>query len=537
MLTGAQALVRALRAEGVSVVFGIPGTHNLPLYDALHDEPAMRVVTTRHEQGAAFMADGYARATGEIGVCLTVTGPGVTNTLTALGQAYADSSPVLLIATQVPTDQLEREYEGFHELRRSLDVVGAVTGFAWRAPSATAIPFGLHAAFQHLRSRRPRPAFIEIPLDLLTRPAGDVAGHPLPVAETPPDPEAIAAAAALLGESRQPLLYLGGGVIRAGAGRAALRLAEHRQAPVVCSPQGKGAVPEDHPLVLGSGWGAHHPARALLAQADLVLAVGTRFGPLPTDHWRLPLPANLIHIDIDPTVIGRHYPTRLGIVADARLALQALNAALADQPARSAPWCDLAAQRAARRRVLMERAGEILAFFERLRAVLPPETVLCNDLTAVCYWAHAAFPVTQPRTFHYPTGFGTLGFALPAAIGAKIARPERPVVALAGDGGFLYTGQELATAVAWQVDVVAVVFNDHAYGAVKQDQVYHYGGRTIGCDLVSPDFVRLAQAFGARGLRVASLAEVPEAVAEALTLPGPTVIEAPSPAILPPWIF
>ncbi|MBX6771177.1 MAG: thiamine pyrophosphate-binding protein [Chloroflexi bacterium] len=538
VLTGAQALVRALEAHGVRFVFGIAGTHNLPIFDALREARVIRTIVARHEQGAAFMADGHARATGRPGVVVTVTGPGVTNTLTALGQSYSDSVPVLHIATQLPTDRVDQECEDFHELRQSLQVTGAVTAWSARARSAAEIPALVSEAFRRFAAERPRPIFLEVPLDLLSVRAEVADPTPIEPRRRAPEDAPIAAAARLLAAARRPLIYAGGGVIASGATRALVDLAELLGAPMLVSANGKGAVPEDHPLFLGGGWGAHAFGREELAVADVVLAVGARFGPLPTAYWRLAIPGTLIHIDLDAREIGKHYPPAVGIVADARLALEALHAAVVEAgrvgPGR--PWCDIVAARGRCLEAIRARAGAYLDCLAGLRKILPPEAILFNDLTSVAYWSSAGFPVTQPRTYHYPTGFGCLGHAFPAAIGARLACPDRPVVALAGDGGFLFTGQELATAILYRVPVVCVVFNDHAYGAVKVDQLVHFAGRAFANDLRSPDFVRLAEAYGARGCRVESLSDVPEAVAEALRGDEPAIIEVPVSPVIPPWI-
>ncbi len=536
-MTGGEAVVQSLIAGGVSVVFGIPGTYNLAIYDALHGRPELRHITTRHEQGAAYMADGYARASGRVGVCLTVTGPGGTNALSALGQAYSDSSPVLLVQSQVPSGLVDRDLEGFHELRHSLDVFRAVTSWNARPTSVDAIPATFAEAFRRLRSGRPRPLQIEIPRDVLLAKA-EVQPPPADdVERAAASPALVAEAANMLAAARRPLVYAGGGTISAGASAELRQLAELLQAPVMVSLQGKGVLPEDHPLSLGDGWYRHIVGLEALQAADLVLAVGARFDPLSSNNQTLRFAAPLIHVDVDKSEIGKHYPVALGLVGDARRVLGQILGELHERGVqRAEPWCDAAAIRRSRREALTPRVSSALRVLAALRGVLARDAIVCHDLNVVSYWAGLAFPTYEPRTFIYPTGYGCLGFGLPAALGAKVALPERQVVALAGDGGFLFTCQELATAAQYGIGVVAIVFDDRAFGAVKADQVVNYAGRCSGVDLSPVDFVGLARAFGVRGVALATTDELGPALAAALQQPGPTVIHVPSPQTPPPWI-
>jgi acetolactate synthase-1/2/3 large subunit len=333
----------------------------------------------------------------------------------------------------------------------------------------------------------------------------------------------------------RPVLLVGGGAWKAG--RSVLELAERLSIPVVMTNSGKGVVSEDHHLSLGDGWMVHQLGREALETADVILAIGVRFGPLTTSWWTRQINGQVVHVDIDPTEIGKHTPAAIGIVGDARRVVEALVEQLRDRDVGDRrPWLDVIAVRERRRAAIRERAPDAVATLEGLRRVLPDEALVFNDINGIACWGAGAFICRQPRTFHYPVGFGCLGFALPAAIGAKLARPDVPVVALCGDGGFLFSGHELATAVQQRVPVVAVVFNDHAYGTIKADQAYRYPGRSLGSDLRSPDFVRYAEAFGASACRVDSVRQVPEAVAAAIEHDRPSLIEAPCPQVLPPWI-
>jgi thiamine pyrophosphate-dependent acetolactate synthase large subunit-like protein len=539
MRTGAQLLLQSLKAHGVDTIFGVPGIHNLAIYDALVDERTIRAVTTRDERGAGHMADGYARATGRPGVCLTVPGPGVTNALTAIGEAYADSSPVLLLASQLDSRTVAADREDFHQLRDGEAVLAAVTQWGVRVPHAEGIGQAVDDAFRRFETGRPRPCYLDLPMDLLganvdetlvARPVGAWRRE----AAAPPLAE-IARAARVLMDARRPLLLLGGGAWKAA--ESLRRLAERFSIPVVMTSSGKGIVPEDHDLSLGDGWMAHQLGREALEQADAILAVGVRFGPLTTSWWTRRMVGQLVHVDIDPTEIGKHVPATVGIVGDAKPIVDALVSELRDRTVEAfRPWLDVVAVRERRREAIRARAPEAAATLEGLRRVLADDTLVFNDINGIACWGAGAFVCRRPRTFHYPIGFGCLGFALPAAIGAKLARPDVPVLALSGDGGFLFSGHELATAVRERASVVVVVFNDHAYGTIKADQAHRYPARSIGNDLRSPDFVRYAEAFGARACRVDAVEKVPAAVAQAMRGEGPALIEAPCPQALPPWI-
>ena len=530
-MTGGQALIRSLEAHGVTTVFGIPGTHNLAVYDALLDSP-IRHISARHEQGAAFMADGYARAGGQVGVCLSTTGPAALNTLTPLGTAFSDSSRVLCIASQIQAEFLGREKGLLHECSGQSGGFQAVTKWRQTATTVDAIPWLVRDAFAQLGSGRPRPAALEIPCDVLDAAGRPALPAPLETELEPPCPEELSRACQLLEKARRPVIWAGGGLIRAGASDALTRLAERLQSPVFTTTLGKGAIPEDHPLSAGNT--LLHPAgRAYLQTCDLMLAVGTRFKEIETERWRLKLPERLIHMDIDPAEIGRNYEVSAAVVGHARPALEGcLELCRGAAPAR-----DRAREvKELRGRIWSEcrqRAPAAVELVECLRAALPRESVLVCDLTAAASWCHHLLEVYEPATFHSPWGFCTLGFGLPAAIGAKLAQPRRPVVLLSGDGGFLFNCQELATAVECGLPLVMMVFNDRGYGVLRPQQMARYG-RTHAADLVNPDFAALAKAFGAGALRVERLEDLPRNLTKALSQPAPCLIEVTAPIPWPP---
>lgn len=535
-MTVAQALVRALADLGVRTVFGIPGIHNLDLYDALLETPVVRHVLTRHEQGAGFMADGYARASGQLGVCFVTTGPGASNAVTPLAEAYASSVPVLLVASQVESALVGRGQGALHEYPDQLALLGSLAGFAARVDRPQAAVATLLDAVRRMGLGRPRPSYLEVPHDILAAEVPAPDARPLRLLARPgPDPRALDEAARRLGRARKPILYAGGGVV-AAEGSAALRLlAERLRCPVVLSVMGRGALPADHPLYAG-GFSAGGHVGDLIAEADLLLAVGTRFSRRSLRRIDFRVPDELIHIDLDPGEPGKHVPTTLAIVSDARVALEAL----AERIARPAPgWgddlpADLAGRAAAvRARLAASRGGEALALLDAVRAELPRDALTVHDQSIICYWAEYFFPVYAPRTFLYPVGSGTLGYALPAAIGARLAQPGAPVVAFAGDGGFMFTCQELSVAVQERLTLPILLFNDARLGVIKRMQERRFKRHTE-VDLVHPDFVRLAEAFGARGVRLKPGEDPGPALAAALAARGPTLIEIPV-DLEPPW--
>ncbi|MBI4216286.1 MAG: thiamine pyrophosphate-binding protein [Chloroflexi bacterium] len=535
-LSGGQVVVKALEREGVRVVFGLPGVHNLPIVDALGQQETIRYVGVRHEQAAAYMADGYARASGRVGVCVTTTGPGAANTLAALGEAYTASSPVLQLTTQIPLPLLGKGKGFLHETKDQLGMFWTVAGWVKRAETFQEIATAIHEAMVWLRGGRPRPAVLEIPTDILYQ-QGVV--EFLPRARhrrRPGEPGAVAKAAKLLAGAKRPLIWAGGGAASSRAGPELARLAEVLQAPVMTTYMGKGALPEDHPLSLGYAWSwgeVREVTEELLRGADLLLAVGTRFSALTTGEWSLPLPANLIHIDIDPGEIGKNYPAALGVVGDAKAVLGQIVGELEREglPPRPSRLKEMEELREIFYAIVSATRSHQLEIVDELRLALKRDAILVNDMTIAAYTSSRHFPVYGPRCFLYPYSFGTLGFGFPAALGAKVAQPRRQVVALCGDGGFMFNLAELATAAQHHIKVVALVVNDRGYGVLRGYQDHDFAGRHFGTELVNPDFVQLARAFGVRAERVAEVAGVRAAVLRALARPGPSLIEVTAPIL------
>jgi acetolactate synthase-1/2/3 large subunit len=533
--TGGEWVVEALRAEGVRHVFGIPGVHNLAIYDALLRQSAITHILARHEAGAAFMADGYARASGEPGVVIVTTGPGATNTLTPLVESYAGSVPVLVVMSDIASQLVGRDIGALHEVPNQIECFRPVTRWAEALTEAAAIPTTLHGAFDLLRTGRPGPIAVSIPNDFLTarlegapRPGGNGRRPPCHVNE-------IKDAARLLRGAGKPLLIAGGGVIAAGAEPELLALARRLDAPVLTTVMGRGAISERDPL-----WQAVLPnsraSEAVIRAADVVLAVGCRFAHRSTQGLLLNLSfapgQTLIHLDLDPTVIGKLFKPQLAVVGDARDGLTRLLAELGAGRASSA-W-DHRWRSGLRGAANARYTAEVAGLIETLRRALPDDAIVVNDQTGINYWMEWRFPVLAPRTFLYPVGSATLGYGVPAAIGAKIARPERPVICVVGDGGFMYSVNELATAVKYRLPVVFLVMNDDRYGAIKWLQEKLFEGRWGEADLANPDFPALAKAFGAWGERV-TVESLADALARGFTADGPTVLELQMTGIEPPW--
>ncbi|GCE30750.1 putative 2-ketoarginine decarboxylase AruI [Dictyobacter alpinus] len=536
-LTGAQAVTAALRAYNVDTIFGIPGVHTLPIYDAIYHEPGLRHILARHEQGAGFMAEGYARATGRPGVVCTITGPGVTNVTTPAASAYADSIPLLIISSSLSRASQGRARGELHEVKDQLGVMQSLVGWTRAVNYVEEIPEAIHDAFRMMQQGRPRGAYIQIPYDLLTQSADvdiTIAG---PVERPLPSIEAMANAVEVLRESRRPLIIAGAGVTASNANKQLLQLAELLQAPVLLGSKSHDVLPTQHPLVLATNDNLPLELDAFIATRDAVLVVGSKLGAERTADRRLPLPEKLIHIDIDPMEIGHNYRTQIGIVSDAKVALEALYKFLKEFPQECrAPYSALDDLREALYLHTVEYQGENFRMLEGVSAALeqmPEDTVVVADMTMLGYAAAQYLPMRHPRTFIHPAELCTIGSGLPLAIGAQAGLPGRPVIALCGDGGFLLNSSELATASQEKLPVIVVIFNDATFTRVKTDQHQNYDSRYIATDLLAPDYVALARAFHAESMRVTTPEELSTAIQQSANHAGPTVIEVP--LLVRPW--
>lgn len=531
-MTGGQALVESLKIQGVDVVFGLPGVQLDGAFDALWEaQDAIRVYHTRHEQATSYMADGYARTTGRVGTCLVVPGPGLLNAASGLSTAYACSAPVLCIAGQIPFKYIGRGSGMLHEIPDQLSAARSFTKWAGQAGRPEDVPGMMREAFRQLRSGHVRPVAVEVPQDVLQQPGEVVLAARVEPEREGGDPDAIEAAAAMLGRAERPVIFTGGGVLRSGAWTSLARLAEMLEAPVIMSSSGRGALSDRNYLAQTMVAGPE-----LLPPADAVLVVGTRFLQPAQSSWRPRADQPVIQIDIDPEEIGRNCPVATGIVGDAEVVLQELLARIPRHNRRRVSRRDEC--EAVRRKV--EEALSVLApqrsYGLAIREALPEDGIVVSGVTQLGYWIQfGTFPIYRPRTLITPGYQGTLGYEYGTALGAQVGAPAQRVVAICGDGGFMYQVGELATAVRHHINAIAIVFNDGAFGNVRRMQEQLYGGHLIASDLHNPDFMKLADAFGVTGLRADGPDGLRTQLAAALREDAPALIEVPVGPMPYPW--
>ena len=528
-MSGGTAIVDALIRNGVDTVFGIPGVQLDPLFDAFHHaKNRIRVVHTRHEQGAGYMALGYAQATGRVGTCVVVPGPGLLNATAAISTGYSLNSQMLCIVGQIPSHLIGKGTGQLHELPDQLAIAEGLTKWAKRMDAPDDVPDAMAEAFRQLNTGRRRPVEVEMALDIM-KAESDVSpiDPPDDYGVPQPDPERIEEAAKLLGEAENPLIFAGGGAIDAGG--PLLTLAEMLEAPVVMSRSALGAVDSRNPLALTPPHG-----HKLWKDADVVLGVGTRLVPM-IPAWGTDNCLKQVRIDVDAEEITRSSTPDLALEADAAVSLAALCDAVPSHNRKRADRTEEMTALKADLQAEFDKLDPQMPILRAIRDTLPEDGIFVEELTQPGYVARLAFPVYQPRTFINPGYQGTLGYACPTAMGAKIGMPDRKVLAISGDGGFMFNVQELATAAQHGIDVVLVVFNDGAYGNVKRFQQQLFDGHEIAVDLQNPDFMKLADAFGVQGFRVNSPVELQRAIGEGLDTPGPTLIEYPLGEVPDPW--
>jgi acetolactate synthase-1/2/3 large subunit len=539
-MSGAKALIESLERQKVKAMFGILGGAVLPIYDHLC-KSKIRHILCRHEQGAAHAADGYARASGKAGVCMATSGPGATNLVTGIANAYMDSAPVIALTGQVPTGGVNTSYMIGRDAFQEADIIGittAITKHNFQLRTAAEIPKCIKTAFYIATTGRPGPVLIDIPKNVQTEVSDIDFSNGIQIRgykpTSNPHPLQIRKAAELLAEAERPIILAGGGVITANATPELLQTAELLMAPVATSFMGKGSFPETHPLSLGSiGMHGNPVANKLLCEGDVMLAVGTRFSDRATGKLsNFCAPSRKIHIDIDTAEIGKNIDVDIPIVADAKKALQALNERLSKQLKKkgNTAWTKRVKETKAQLNPPDKNPKELKpkALLQELRKLLPEKAIVTTEVGQNQMWAALYFNALKPRTFISSGGLGTMGFGFPAAIGAKVACPDRPVVDIAGDGSFRMTEQELATSVTEDIPVIVIVLNNSVLGMVAQWQRMFFKGRYSAVKLGSiPDFVKLAEAYGALGLRARSIPEFTKAVKTALKSDVTTVIDVP----------
>jgi acetolactate synthase-1/2/3 large subunit len=527
IMTTAEATVEALVGHGIDTLYALPGIHNDHLFDAIaRSGGRMRVLHPRHEQTSAYMALGAALATGRPQVCAAVPGPGILNTTAALLTARGTCAPVLAIAGQVPAAAIGRGLGHLHELPDQLGLLRHIARWGERITAPAAAPLLVAQALQAAQSGRPGPVALECAIDVWGRSGPVRLQPPLPLVHPEVDPEAIAQAARLLGAAVRPMILAGGGALDAAP--ELRRVAELLGAPVVTYRRGRGVLPSDHPLAASLPVGL-----ALWAGTDAVLGVGTRMYFALAD-WGTDPDLAIVRIDRDAEEMERYRRPDVAIHADAATALAALAEALEKHNRKRPPRQDLAAAKAAVETSLARLAPQ-MGFLRALRAALPEDGVVVEDVTQVGFVGRLAFPVPAPRRYLSPGYQDNLGWAYGAALGVQAALPERAVVALCGDGGFLYQAQELATAVRHRLPVVVVVFEDGAFGNVRRIQSEHFGNRLIACDLANPDFLAFARSFGVAAYAAHDAASLEAALREAQAARAPALVRVRVGEMPSPW--
>ncbi len=535
-MTGAEALIRALEKEGVDVVFGLPGGANLPIYDALVGAN-LRHVLVRHEQSSAHMADGYARIKRKAGVCFATSGPGATNLITGIATAYADSSPVIAVTGQVPLAMIGKD--AFQET----DIIGIAnpcTKYSFQPRVATEIPEAVKKAFYIAESGRPGPVLVDIPKDVQQAKAEmkfpdliKVRGYN-PVVDA--DLSELGRAVELLLKAERPIIMAGGGVILSGAFSELQALAELLMIPVVTTFKGKGAFPENHPLAMGPiGMHGHAEANKIILEADCIVAIGARFSDRSVGRFdEFGKGMSIIHMDIDPAEIGKNKSVDVAIVGDVKSSLRTLVKMLSKRVTKKDadnPWLK-------RRKELIQYFSETIKDYPReitakkslkkLREFLPADAIVTTEVGQCQMWASLHFDVISPGTFFSSTGLGTMGFGFPASIGAKAAKPKVPVVDIAGDGSFNMTENSLAVSVLEKLPVIVFLMNNYMLGMVAQWQRTFYSRRYSGVHQHNcPDYVKIAEAYGAQGIRAESMKDLEKAIKAAVKSDVATVIDIP----------
>lgn len=539
-MNSGRAVIELLKAEQVRHIFGIVGSTFLDVLDRLYDDHSVEYINVRHEQGAAFMADGLARTTGMPAVCLVTSGPGATNLLTGIAAAYVAHSPVVAISGGPALGHYGKD--AFQELDL-VSMFKPVTKLSMLVNKTDRLPELFQHAFRTAMSGRKGPVFLDIPRDVLNDHTLDLT--PLPPTQyralhaAPPHPDAVREAVRLLQQAERPLLMVGGGTTWADANALVVRLSDQLGLPMITAYGRNDAVPNAHPRYIGPLGRAGSPeAAAACKQADLLLVVGSRLGHFTTyyDHRYIQPDTRIIQIDVDGRDIGRTYPVALGIQADAQETLAALLEALTHTrlPATSAAWQQAAATLRLQRLQRLEAEASLRTMplkpqriYAELRRVFPPETIVTLDAGAAPAYGYDRLQFSHPRTFFTPLDLGGLGFAFPEALGAKLGRPDAPVVAIHGDGGFLMNAQELETAVRHNINVVTIVMNNNCWGSEKAYQKHFYNERYVGADIDNPRYDKYAELFGATGYYVEQADQIGDVVQAALRCGKPAIVEIP----------
>ena len=524
-MSGGEALAKSLYREGVRVIFGLPGVQLYHLIDGLSKEPGIRFITTRHEQATTYMADGYARASGGVGTALVVPGPGLQNASAGIGTAYSASSPVLVVAGQIERDLIGVERGMLHEIKGQIDTIKPITKHQQLILDPTEIPEAVHEAFRQLNTGRPRPVEIEIPPETMAE-ISDIdllesGQHHRPAASS----HDIKKSVDLIIDSKNPLIWGGGGVISSEASMEFTELAEFLQAPVITTGEGRGSISDRNHLSIGSFRFKNDKFFEESIQSyDLIIAVGTRLA-----YPELLTGQTVLQIDIDPHEIGRNYNNTVGVEGDAKKTLNYILSELKTRMPARKPRKDELIKIKKERYNASTTVEPQQSYVDAIRDAMPDDGILVSGMTQIGYYSRNRYEVYEPRTYITSSYYGNLGYAYPTALGAKVAKPDKSVVAVSGDGGFMFNVQELATAVQHDINVVVVVFNDNAFGNVMRDQINTFDGRDYGAKLTNPDFMKLSDSFGVRGIQISDgdPKKLNTHLKEALQIESPSLIEVP----------
>ena len=520
-LSGGEVIVQSLIREGVEVIFGLPGVQMYGLVSALREHPEIRMIVPRHEQATTYMADGYARASGKVGVATVVPGPGLYNAAAGMSTAFSTHSPVLMIAGQIPRATIGLDLGGLHEVNEQLDIVRPVTKYSKRVLRPNEIPGAISEAFDAMKNGHPRPTHIEMPPETLVEKDDVEIGEGTPLIRIPASDSSISEAAELIIGAKNPIIYAGTGVIRSEAEAELQLFTEKTNIPVITSASSKGVISDSHPHSLGAGLRGSGELKDLMEAADVVIAVGTRFALRNPSGQS----AKLVQIDVDEAEIGKHHKDVLPVVGDAKATLAKL---ISEIESRGGTGNQSPSDRVSNIREILDSGAESLepqnSILNSLREGVPTDGTMVFDMTQMGYYSKAFWKTYESRTYIDSGYSGNLGFAYATALGAKVAKPENAVVAVCGDGGFMYNVQELSTAVKYGINVVAVVFNDGHYGNVRRDLEHDWSG-DYETDFVNPDFVKMAESFGALGIKVEDPTKVGDAVRQAIEAERPTIID------------
>ncbi len=522
-LSGGEALAKSLVREGIDTIFGLPGVQMYGLITGIRDEPGLRMITARHEFSTTHMADGYARATGRPAVAVVVPGVGLYNAGSGIATAYARSSPVLLLAGEVPRGQIGKGLDGLHEIVDQADLMKPITKYRKSIMRPHEAPGAVNEAFRHMRSGRPRPTFIDMP------PEGMVEREEVELLESAPGEREtsgdslIEDAANDILNAKSAVIFAGGGIARSDAFDELRELAEMTGIPVVNSAGGKGVIPYSHPNSIGTWVGAVGPIKDMIDGAEVIVAIGTRFTPRNPAGTG----SKVIHIDPDESILGRPHPNKLKLKGDAKATLAKLIKTLESEGCDSEMMAkrhsfDKSALEAHREQDRSEDAA--YPWLVAIQDAYPDEATGIWGMTQLGYYSRQHFEVDRPWSYIDSGYMGTLGYAYPTAIGAKVGVPDRPVICIVGDGGFMYASGELSTAVKYGINVVAVVFNDGAYGNVARDLDQDFGG-SYEADFVNPDFVAMAKAYGGEGFLATNPSELTTSIREAIEADAPSIVE------------